>query len=65
MNRTLEEQDTLEDMANFIAALTRTVGNCTRMDLVKAGFTAKEIGDLYPLASAMAALMVKRRVKNH
>lgn len=65
MVRNQKDQEIIEEMADVIVALTRQTGGCTRMDLVKAGFTAQQLGDFYPLADALAALVLKRNPKNH
>ncbi len=61
----LEEQETIQEMADVIVALTHQQGGCGRMDLVKAGFNTRQIGAFYALAFAMAALILKRRPQNH
>jgi hypothetical protein len=60
-----EDQEVIEEMADVIVALTRQQGGCSRIDLIKAGFEAHQIGSFYALASAMAALILQRKIKNH
>jgi hypothetical protein len=60
-----EDREIIEEMADVIVALTRQQGGCSRIDLIKAGFAAHQIGSFYALASAMAALLLKRRPRNH
>jgi hypothetical protein len=60
-----EDQEIIEEMADVIVALTRQQGGCSRIDLIKAGFEAHQIGSFYALASAMASLILRRKPKNH